>query len=198
MSDSVTVRGTVVRMEVRDRVAWITLDGPDTRNALDYASATALVEACDAVDADRGIAAAVLTGAGSAFCSGADRSILADFHAQPADGIYDGLDALYGAFRRFGEMRVPTIAAINGSAVGAGLNLALAADVRVAAEDALLVPGFAENRIHPGGGHLHLLSLAAGRQAAAALGVLGQRISGTRAAEIGLVWRAVPDRKSVV
>lgn len=183
---------TTVRLDVRDRVAWITLDGPTARNALDQESASHLVAACDTVDRESAIGAVVLTGAGAAFCSGADRTVLKDLAQARPDQAYEVLDCLYQAFRRLGQLRVPSIAAINGPAVGAGLNLALAADVRLAAEDAMLIPGFAEAGIHPGGGHLHLLTQAAGRQTAAALGVFGQRITGRRAAEIGLVWQAVP------
>ncbi|GAF50322.1 enoyl-CoA hydratase-related protein [Rhodococcus wratislaviensis] len=183
---------TSVRFDVRSNVGWITLDGVDTRNSLDRNSAQALVEACDAVDGDPSVGAVVITGAGSAFCSGADRAALRDLASAQPHEAYEVLDSLYRAFRRFGEMTVPSIAAVNGAAVGAGLNLALAADVRLAAEDALLVPGFAENEIHPGGGHFHLLERAVGRQAAAALGVFGRRLTGTSAADIGLVWEAVP------
>jgi enoyl-CoA hydratase len=183
---------TSVRFDVRSNVAWITLDGVDTRNSLDRNSAQALVDACDAVDDDPSVGAVVITGAGSAFCSGADRAALRNLASAQPHEAYEALDSLYRAFRRFGEVTVPSIAAINGAAVGAGLNLALSADVRLAAEDALLVPGFAENGIHPGGGHFHLLERAAGRQAAAALGVFGRRLTGASAADIGLVWDAVP------
>ncbi|MFF2113242.1 enoyl-CoA hydratase-related protein [Rhodococcus koreensis] len=183
---------TSVRFDVRSNVAWITLDGVDTRNSLDRNSAQALVDACDAVDVDPSVGAVVITGAGSAFCSGADRAALGNLASAQPHEAYEALDSLYRAFRRFGEVTVPSIAAINGAAVGAGLNLALSADVRLAAEDALLVPGFAENGIHPGGGHFHLLERAAGRQAAAALGVFGHRLTGASAADTGLVWDAVP------
>ncbi|MFC9767259.1 enoyl-CoA hydratase-related protein [Rhodococcus jostii] len=183
---------TSVRFDVRSNVAWITLDGVDTRNSLDRTSAQALVDACDAVDDDPSVGAVVITGAGSAFCSGADRSALRNLASAQPHEAYEALDSLYRAFRRFGEVTVPSIAAINGAAVGAGLNLALSADVRLAAEDALLVPGFAENGIHPGGGHFHLLERAAGRQAAAALGVFGRRLTGASAADTGLVWESVP------
>ena len=88
--------------------------------------------------------------------------------------------------------KVPTIARIEGAAVGAGLNLALAADLLLAAEDARLISGFAPIGIHPGGGHLHLLARAAGRQTATALGVFARPLTGTEAKARGLVWDAVP------
>ena len=86
---------------------------------------------------------------------------------------------------------MPTIARIEGAAVGAGLNLALATDLRLAADDAKLISGFAPVGIHPGGGHLHLLARAAGRQTAAALGMFARTLSGAEAKAVGLVWDAV-------
>ena len=87
---------------------------------------------------------------------------------------------------------VPTIARIEGAAVGAGLNLALAADLLLAADDARLISGFAPVGIHPGGGHLHLLARAAGRQTAAAMGMFARTVTGAEAKAVGLVWDAVP------
>lgn len=130
--------GTEVRLEIAGGVAWITLDGPARRNALDAAAAADLTAACARVDADESVGAAVITGAGPAFCSGADTASLGQLRTAPADQLYEGLDELYGAFRRFGALRVPTVAAVNGAAVGAGLNLALAADIRLMADTAVL------------------------------------------------------------
>ncbi|MFJ2443543.1 enoyl-CoA hydratase-related protein [Streptomyces sp. NPDC087658] len=183
---------TRIEMETKDGVAWITLDGPETRNALDARASEALIAACDRIDADPEVGAAVITGTGRAFCSGADTDVLASLRSARADEGYDGLDVLYAGFRRFAGLRVPTVAAVNGAAVGAGLNLALAADLRVMAQDALLVSGFAAVGIHPGGGHLHLLGRAAGSTAAAAMGVFARRVRGAEAVGLGLAWAAVP------
>src|SRR5207249_9322010 len=84
-------------------------------------------------------------------------------------------------------------AAVRGAAVGAGLNLALAADLRIVARDARLISGFARIGVHPGGGHFGLLTRAAGRQAAAAMGLFGCEVSGDRAVSLGLAWQAVDD-----
>ena len=156
---------------------------------------TALVAACDRIDADPSIGVAVVTGAHGTFCSGAVRGFLAGLADEPAHVGYDRLGAVYRAFDRFGRLTVPTIARIEGAAVGAGLNLALAADLRLAAEDARLISGFAPVGIHPGGGHLHLLARAAGRQTAAALGMFARPLSGAEAKAVGLVWDAVPARR---
>ncbi|MFJ9629292.1 enoyl-CoA hydratase/isomerase family protein [Streptomyces sp. NPDC091280] len=183
---------TRVDVQTEDGVAWITLDGPETRNALDARASRDLIAACDRVDADPEIGAVVLTGASGAFCSGADTDVLTSLRTARADEGYDGLDVLYAGFRRFAALRVPTVAAVDGGAVGAGLNLALAADLRVVTERALLVSGFAAVGIHPGGGHLHLLARHAGGATAAAMGVFARRVRGAEAVALGLAWAAVP------
>jgi enoyl-CoA hydratase len=179
--------GTRVDLAVQAGTAWITLDGPQRRNALDAQAARDLIAACAAIDADPAAGVAVITGAGRAFCSGADTGALQRLRTARPDQAYDGLEELYAGFRRFAELTVPTVAAVNGPAVGAGLNLALAADVRVASTEALFVSGFAPHGIHPGGGHLHLIARAAGAGTAAYLGVFGQRMGSDQALAAGLV-----------
>lgn len=186
--------GTQVHADVANGLAWITLDGPERRNALDADAARDLVAVCDAIDADANVGVAVITGAGRAFCSGADTDVLNAIRTSLPDAAYDGLDVLYSGFRRFAGLTVPTVALVNGGAVGAGLNLALAADLRVVTPDALFLSGFAALGIHPGGGHLHLLARAAGAGTAAYLGVFGQSVRGADAVACGLASRVVePD-----
>jgi enoyl-CoA hydratase len=172
-------------------VARIRLDGALTRNALDIDSAAALVDACAVIDADDTIGVAVVEGLHGAFCSGAARHILAGLASANAAVAYERLTVLYGAFARVHALQVPTLAVVDGPAVGAGLNLALVADVRVATPQARFISGFAPIGIHPGGGHLHLLERAAGRQTAAAMGLFGQPLDAQGAQASGLVWRTV-------
>jgi enoyl-CoA hydratase len=183
---------TRVDLSVAEGVARITLDGPQTRNALDSRAAADLVAACAEIDADARVGVAIVTGAAAAFCSGADTRLLHRLRSARPDEAHEGLDDLYGAFRRFGQLGVPTVAAINGAAVGAGLNLALAADLRIVAADAVLISGFARVGLHPGGGHLHLLARAGGAGLAAAAGVFARSISAEQAVALGLAWTAVP------
>jgi enoyl-CoA hydratase len=183
---------TTVSLSVDDGLARITLDGPATRNALDSDSAGALADACAAVDADPSVGVAVVTGARGTFCSGAVRGALADLAQLPTDRAHDELSAVYRAFERVGRLAVPTIARIEGAAVGAGLNLALATDLRIASHDARLISGFAAIGIHPGGGHLHLLARAANLQTAAAMGVFARPLTGAEAKAVGLVWEVAP------
>jgi enoyl-CoA hydratase len=182
---------TAIHLDVADGVAWVTLDGPDTRNALDRDAAADLVAACDRIDTDPAIGVTVLAGANGAFCSGADTRALDALRSAPADRAYEGLDELYRAFRRVGELTTPTLAAIDGAAVGAGVNLALAADLRIVTERARFVSGFARIGLHPGGGHLHLLARASNATTAAAAGVFAQPIDAQQAVASGLAWAVV-------
>lgn len=181
-----------VRLEVEGGVAHLILDSPDTRNALDVPAADELIAACDEVAARQDIGAAIISGVGEAFCAGAHRGLLAQVGRDPAaTDAYDGLGKVYESFVRFGELPVPTIAAVHGAAVGAGLNLALAATLRIVAEDARLISGFFRIGVHPGGGHFRLLERLGGREASAGMGLFGSEIDGMRAVALGLAWDAV-------
>lgn len=182
-----------VRYEVRDGVALITLDAPDRRNALSVEMSRELVEAARTAESDDTVGAVVVTG-GRHFCAGAVRGVLADTGRDPVeDEAYRNLETVYSAFTTIGSIGLPTVAAVRGAAVGAGLNLALATDLRVVSRTARLLPGFAQIGIHPGGGHFTLLNRVAGREAAAALGLFGEEVDGDRAVALGLAWAAYAD-----
>jgi enoyl-CoA hydratase len=104
---------------------------------------------------------------------------------------------IYRGFIDVYESSIPSIAAINGATVGAGFNLALACDVRIAAESAFFDTGFLKLNIHPGGGHTWLLVREVGLQAAHALTIFGETLDGPGAERIGLVWKCVPDAEVV-
>ncbi|MFJ6569239.1 enoyl-CoA hydratase/isomerase family protein [Streptomyces sp. NPDC091292] len=182
-----------VEFTIDQNVAIVTLNDPATRNALSPASAGEVVEICDHIDRLPDVGAVVVRGAGGAFCSGAGREVLARAGEDPAEpGRFDELGSIYEAFTRVGDLRVPTVAAARGGVVGAGVNLLLATDLRIVAEDARIFSGFMSIGIHPGGGHFTLLGRLVTREAAAAIGLFGEEISGARARELGLAWDAVP------
>jgi enoyl-CoA hydratase len=183
-----------LHVDRQGRVAVLTLDDPDRRNALTPGLVDEIVAAVDAADADDGVGAIVVTGAPPAFCSGADVGNLAAVGEQRRSGSGgDDLRGVYEGFLRVLNSPLPTVAAVNGPAVGAGFNLALACDVRVAGRSARFDTRFLRLGIHPGGGHAWLLERAVGPQAAAAMVLFGERVDGARAAEIGLAWRCVDD-----
>lgn len=183
----------LVGVDVAEGLAVLTLHNETRRNAITVALADALVAACERVDADASVGAAVVVGGGGYFCSGGDRAELAAICDDPTSSTSVQLTTrIYDAFLRVGALSMPTLAAVRGGALGAGLNLALATDVRVVADDATLASGFLRLGVHPGGGHFGMLTQAVGA-GAAALGLLGQPIDGRRAVELGLAWEAVPD-----
>jgi len=180
-----------LHVERRERVAVLTLDEPDRRNALTAELVGEIVATVDQLEADDGVGSLVVTGAPPAFCSGADVGTLGAMSGGNEDG--GALPSIYDGFLRFYHCTLPTVAAVNGPAVGAGLNLALACDVRVASRSARFDCRFARIGLHPGGGHTRLLTDAVGPQAAAAMVLAGESPDGARAAEIGLAWTCVDD-----
>jgi enoyl-CoA hydratase len=182
-----------VLYEVRDGVGLLTLNAPERRNALSVEMAHAMIAAARAAGEDEAVGALVVTG-GEHFCAGAVRAVLADTGDDPTeDEAYRNLETLYASFTSIGSVPVPTIAAVRGAAVGAGVNLAMATDLRVVSRTARILPGFQQIGIHPGGGHFTLLNRTAGREAAAALGLFGEEVSGARAVELGIAWAAYED-----
>ena len=183
-----------VQLEIDGGVAAITLNAPERRNAFIPSMVEELLAICDQVDDDETVGAVVIKANGESFCAGAHRAVLAQAGSDPTlPRHFKDLGVTYQAFVRVGELKPPTIAAVRGHAVGAGLNLVLATDLRVVAERARLIAGFLGIGLHPGGGHFLLLSRLAGREAAAAISIFGQEIDGRRAAELGLAWEAVPE-----
>jgi enoyl-CoA hydratase len=183
-----------VELDVASHVATITLNDPERKNALDVASARRVLEICDAIERDADVGAVVVRGAGGTFCSGAVRDLLKRAGEDPAEPErFDSVGAVYDAFVRIGELPVPTVAAVRGAAVGAGVNLLLATDIRIVATNARIIGGFLRIGIHPGGGHFALLGRLAGREAATAIGLFGEEISGARAQELSIAWEAVAD-----
>jgi enoyl-CoA hydratase len=175
-----------VRTEITDGVAVVTLHDPDKRNALNLGMVEEVSAALDAIEADESVGAVVVTGEPPAFCAGADLSHLG---SSQREGLMD----IYQGFLRFGRCPLPTIAAVNGAAVGAGMNLALVCDVRIAAERARFDTRFLQLGLHPGGGHTWMYRRIAGPQAVTAAVLLGQVMDGKEAERVGLVHRCVPD-----
>jgi enoyl-CoA hydratase len=182
-----------VRLERRDRVAVVTLVDRERRNAMTATMVAEIVATFDELESDDGIGAVVLTGEPPAFCSGADVAALGSLSEQHDDGERRQVGSIYEGFLRVLRSSLPTVAAVNGPAVGAGFNLALACHVRLAGTSARFDTRFLRIGLHPGGGHAWMLERAVGPQAAAAMLLFGERIDGARAVEIGLAWACHSD-----
>lgn len=165
-----------------DGVAVLTLADPDRRNAITAELAGAVAGRVAEAVADPDIRCLIVTGDGPAFCAGADLSALGE-----AAGAEDGLRDIYRAFTAVRDCPLATVAAVNGPAVGAGVNLALACDVRLAGRRARFDTRFLRIGLHPGGGHLWGLHRAVGAQSAAVLALFGRPADAAEAERIGLV-----------
>jgi enoyl-CoA hydratase len=175
-----------VLVHVDHNVAVITINDPDRRNAVTAEISAALRAAVDAAEANPDVHALIVTGAGKAFCAGANLTAL-------GEATEDGLRVIYDGFLAVANCALPTIAAVNGAAVGAGLNLALAADVRIAGPAALFDPRFQKLGIHPGGGATWMLQRAVGPQVARASLLFGMSFDAEAAVRHGLALKVVED-----
>ena len=175
-----------------DGVAVLTLALPERRNMMDAAMTRSWVRAVEALGADEGLRAVVVTGEGTAFCSGGDTSWIGSGTDAGVDALRGRMRAFYGDWLSLRDLDVPTVAAVNGAAVGAGLALALACDLRVVAEDARLGVPFTALGMHPGMATTWSLPEVAGLQVARELLLTGRMVDGAEAVRLGLALRAVP------
>jgi enoyl-CoA hydratase/carnithine racemase len=187
-----------VRYDVADHVATLTLDAPERMNTISGLMLQQISELLLRADHDPDVRCIVLTGAGRAFCAGLD------LQAQMA-GPKGGLGNLGGGEAFTGEFDLrtappvvlhnidtPTICALNGGAAGYGLDLALGCDIRIAADNAKLNPGFAKRGIVPESGGTWLLPRMVGYAKAAEIAFTGRTLTAVEAHELGLVNQVVP------
>ena len=175
-------------------VAVLTLDNPDQRNAMSEEMTSSWVAAIDELDADRSVRVVVVTGEGSAFCSGGNTAWIASEPEATVDELRARMLPFYRAWLSIRRLQVPTIAAVNGAAIGAGLCLALACDLRYAAAGARLGVPFVQLGMHAGMGGTYLLPEAVGPAHARDLLLTGRIVDAEEALRLGLVSRVIePD-----
>lgn len=177
-----------VLVERRGAVAVLTVSDPARRNALTLDLSDRLARAVAACDSDESVHAIVITGAPPAFCAGGDLDALA---AAGVSGSATDLHRIYAGFLAVAAAALPTIAAVNGPAVGAGLNLALACDLRLVGPGAFFDARFLQLGIHPGGGMTWLVQRAVGPQTAAAMTLFGEPLDAHEAVRTGLAYRVI-------
>lgn len=183
-----------IELDIDDRgVALVTLNAAERRNAMNLEMVAEIVTVVESCVANDDVGALVVTGAGKGFCAGAVLDHLAGAAGAGA-AAREGLQAVYAGFLAFAHCPKPTVAAVNGAAVGAGMNLALACDLRVASRAARFVARFLDLGLAPGGGHTWMLQRLMGPQAAAAAVLFGQEYDGETAVRVGLAYECTePD-----
>lgn len=180
-----------VLVEVADHVATLTLNDPRRRNAMTPELGDALAAAVERVRADGDVRAVVLTGAGDAFSGGGDLKMLERLRGERFMEARAFMLDFYARYLSVTSLGVPTVAAVRGAAIGAGLCVALACDLCVVDADAKLALNFAQLGLHPGMGATYLLPRRVGAQRAAELLLTGRRFDGREAARIGVALEAV-------
>ncbi len=185
-----------VQVDRREHVAVVTLNRPDRYNAMTAGMCDAFQAAMADLAADRDLRAVVVTGAGKAFCSGADLRLLGELAGRGGgegpQSMLEAFRSLYDAFGAIDQVPAPTIAAVNGACVGGGLGLALRCDLRVVADSAKIGASFATLGVHAGMGITKLLTRSLGHEAATEMLLTGELIRGERAAALGFSSRCVP------
>ena len=176
----------MVLYDVSDGIATLTLNNPQERNSMTADMVSEIVAAMNAAESDSNVRVVIVTGTPPAFCAGANLGNLAEATRESLLGIYEG-------FLRVARSPLPTIAAVNGAAVGAGMNLALGCDVRIAARSAKFDSRFLQLGLHPGGGNTWMQLRIAGMQTTMASVAFGEVLDGEAALRAGLVWKCVED-----
>lgn len=184
-----------ITVEYHKKICTLTLNRPRERNSMNQNMARDFREAIDKIKRAPDIRVLVLTGAGKTFCAGADLKMLRQWLQVSPSMVEKELFEFYRSFLGIADIQIPTIAAINGAAVGAGGSLTLACDLRIAAEDAKIGFTFIKLGINPGMGSEYFLSRLVGPARAFELLSSGDFLSADEAYRIGLVNKVVPPEK---
>lgn len=176
-----------IRVDEQGGVVWLTLDHAAKRNAMSDRMTRQWQQEMARLRRDRSVRCVVVTGQGSAFCSGGDTSWIGSEPDKSVDELRDRMEPFYRAWLSIRDLEVPTVAAINGPAVGAGLCLALACDLRYAQSDARMSVPFVRLGMHPGMAATWLLPEAVGMAAARDLLLTGRSVDAAEALRLGLV-----------
>jgi 2-(1,2-epoxy-1,2-dihydrophenyl)acetyl-CoA isomerase len=182
-----------VRLDVDEGVAWLELNRPDAANAMNIELATALARATEKLAERDDVRAVLLTGAGDRFCGGGDVRSFADAGGELDSRLREIVTQLHVAVLALAALDAPVVAAVQGSAAGAGLSLVAGADLVIAAESAKLVLAYTAIGLTPDGGSTWYLVRLVGRQRALELVLTNRVLSATEAREWGIVTRVVPD-----
>lgn len=181
-----------VHIEFDDSIAVLTLTDSARKNAMSVALGDAFLDAIAQVIANARVRAVVITGANSTFSAGGDLNMLEQLKTYSSEDAKNFMLNFYSKFLSITELSIPTIAAVQGPAIGAGLCVAMACDLCLAAEDATLSLNFSRFGLYPGMGATYLAPLRFGALRAAELMLTGRKFKGIEAAQWGMALRALP------
>jgi 2-(1,2-epoxy-1,2-dihydrophenyl)acetyl-CoA isomerase len=180
-----------ITLDISDKIATITLNRPDRMNAcsLDMAG-----EINDALSTMQGVRCLIITGAGRGFCSGADLSARGERSISGGEGSYIALTRHYNPLMmNLARLNLPIITAVNGAAAGVGCSIGLAGDFVIAGKSGYFLQAFVNIGLVPDGGASWMLPRMVGKARATEMMMLGEKISGEKAAEWGLIYKCVED-----
>lgn len=182
---------STVLFEIKNQVAWLTLNRPDKYNSFNREMALSAQQFLDECAQNDEIRCICLIGSGKAFCAGQDLSEFPD----PAQIDFDRVVSEYynPLIQKLRNIEKPVVAAVNGVAAGAGANIALACDIVIAAESASFIQAFSKIGLIPDSGGTYFLPRLVGVQKAAALMMLGDKVSASEAADMGMIYKAIAD-----
>jgi 2-(1,2-epoxy-1,2-dihydrophenyl)acetyl-CoA isomerase len=187
------MQSSPVLLDIREHVAFITLNRPEILNALNLEMAKALLNVAMECDGHPDVRAVVLTGAGSTFCAGGDlKSFLTQGEHLPAH-LKEVTTFLHSGVSSFARMKAPVIAAVQGSAAGAGMSLACACDLVIAGDSARFTAAYTRIGLTPDGSLTYFLSRSVGMQRALELTLTNRTLAAQEAQQWGLVTSVVPD-----
>lgn len=185
----------VLKIERDGPLITLTMDDPETRNALSPALTRQLVQACADINADMSVGCVILTGAGGAFCAGGNLKAMYarsdHFAGNAAEIRRTYLTGVQAIARALYELEVPSIAAVNGPAMGAGLDFAMMCSMRIASREASFAESFIKLGLTSAAGGAWFLTRAVGAQHAAEMTLTGDTLDAAQALAIGLVGRVV-------
>jgi enoyl-CoA hydratase/carnithine racemase len=187
-----------LKVNIESGIALLTLNAPETRNVLGFGGPSREIEeTCARLSEDRNVRVVVLTGAGKVFSAGGDIRMMTarmeNTDLEPIDDRYHYKEGIHRIPRALYDLEVPTIAAVNGPAIGAGLDLACMCDIRIAARNATFAESFVKLGIIPGDGGAFLLQRLVGAAKAAEMTFTGDAINADQALACGLVSQVVDD-----
>ncbi|MBO6585380.1 MAG: 2-(1,2-epoxy-1,2-dihydrophenyl)acetyl-CoA isomerase [Gracilimonas sp.] len=186
----------MIQTTLSNGIFTITLNRPDKLNSFIFEMANQLKEALHRAESDDEVRCVLLTGEGRAFCAGQDLAEATEVSNDPDRDLSEIVHHTYiPIIKGIRKLEKPVVCAVNGTAAGAGANIALACDIVIASEEASFIQSFSQIGLIPDSGGTYILPRLIGLARATALTFLGEKVSAAEAVEMGMIWKAYPTGK---